>query len=314
MKKLRLPFTYFGGKSAISDVIWKHLGDPKCYIEPFLGSGAALLNRPAFNGNRIEVVNDNYGMLVNFWRAMKHDAVAVHSGMEFPSSHDEIMARAYWCFTEGKRRIAGVIGDPQAFDLQSAQYWGYIMRHGVSRPIRAENGSWKWGGADGWLRAGHETGTDKIAISTPYMEGGRVNTPPLEDFIAIQNRLLNTVIYNRNAVDVLRGYEGVISRGKTGIFLDPPYRNLHHTWDDGIYHDEGNTESVIAPMLEWVLKHERHPNVKIVLAGYANDYPELAHWKPVIWDKHPGFSKHGESSQECLLLSPCAAEDESIFF
>lgn len=311
MKKLRLPFTYFGGKAAISDVIWKHLGDPKCYIEPFLGSGAVLLNRPSFKGNRTEIVNDNWGLLVNFWRAMKYEPQEVYDGMEFPAAHDELMARAYFCFTEGKTRIASILGDPGGYDILTAKYWGYIMRHGAARVITSENGAWKWE-EGAWTPSGSDIGTDKIAILHAYMEGGRVVNPPYPQYDEIHKRLKDVIIYNRDAVDVLAGMEGVMTRGTTGIFLDPPYRDLDHTWDGGVYHDNATAE-VIPRMLDWVLKNEQNPNVRIVIAGFKGDYPELAHWNHVMWDKHPGMSKHGKNSQECLLLSPCAVDD-SLFF
>ena len=46
---LKAPFPYFGGKATVADVVWKALGQPKHYIEPFFGSGAVLLNRPDYN-------------------------------------------------------------------------------------------------------------------------------------------------------------------------------------------------------------------------------------------------------------------------
>ena len=39
-RKLKAPFPYFGGKSAISELVWARLGNPRTYIEPFFGSGA----------------------------------------------------------------------------------------------------------------------------------------------------------------------------------------------------------------------------------------------------------------------------------
>ena len=35
-EKLIAPFPYFGGKSKIADIVWRALGQPKHYIEPFL--------------------------------------------------------------------------------------------------------------------------------------------------------------------------------------------------------------------------------------------------------------------------------------
>lgn len=55
---LKAPFPYFGGKRRAAPLIWEALGDPGGYIEPFAGSAAALLARPAVSGRRIETLND----------------------------------------------------------------------------------------------------------------------------------------------------------------------------------------------------------------------------------------------------------------
>ena len=50
-------FPWFGGKSAVADLVWSALGpDVKNYVEPFFGSGAVLFGRPT--PARIETVND----------------------------------------------------------------------------------------------------------------------------------------------------------------------------------------------------------------------------------------------------------------
>jgi len=42
----KAPFPWFGGKSKAAPLVWKLLGDPVHYVEPFFGSGAVLLQRP----------------------------------------------------------------------------------------------------------------------------------------------------------------------------------------------------------------------------------------------------------------------------
>ena len=46
---MKAPFTYFGGKSKIANIVWQALGQPKSYIEPFAGSIAVLLARKNYN-------------------------------------------------------------------------------------------------------------------------------------------------------------------------------------------------------------------------------------------------------------------------
>ena len=66
---LKAPFPYFGGKGRAAPIIWRALGDPSGYVEPFAGSAAVLLARPEFKGRRVETLNDLDGWLVNVWRA-----------------------------------------------------------------------------------------------------------------------------------------------------------------------------------------------------------------------------------------------------
>jgi pyrroline-5-carboxylate reductase len=42
---LAAPFPYFGGKRRAAPIVWRALGDPSGYVEPFAGSVAMLLDR-----------------------------------------------------------------------------------------------------------------------------------------------------------------------------------------------------------------------------------------------------------------------------
>lgn len=46
---MKAPFVYFGGKSRIAPEVWKALGQPAHYLEPFFGSGAVLLARKNYD-------------------------------------------------------------------------------------------------------------------------------------------------------------------------------------------------------------------------------------------------------------------------
>lgn len=74
-KDLKAPFPYFGGKSAIADLVWSRFGHVKNYVEPFAGSLAVLLARSELpeGGYGLETVNDYDCMIANFWRALQHD-------------------------------------------------------------------------------------------------------------------------------------------------------------------------------------------------------------------------------------------------
>lgn len=55
---LRAPFPWFGGKSRVAAEVWRRFGSVANYVEPFFGSGAVLLGRPATQRGGIETVND----------------------------------------------------------------------------------------------------------------------------------------------------------------------------------------------------------------------------------------------------------------
>jgi DNA adenine methylase len=65
------PFPWFGGKSRVSDIIWRAFGDVDNYVEPFFGSGAVLFGRPDHHKRRAETVNDKDHWIANFWRAVQ---------------------------------------------------------------------------------------------------------------------------------------------------------------------------------------------------------------------------------------------------
>lgn len=87
MTALKAPFPYMGGKSRVARVVWQRFGDVPNYVEPFAGSLAVLLGRPAFDGNRIETVNDADGHVANFWRALQADSDGRFSFLHHTNRH-----------------------------------------------------------------------------------------------------------------------------------------------------------------------------------------------------------------------------------
>ena len=90
-EKLSAPFPYFGGKSAVAEIVWQALGDVPIYIEPFFGSGAVLLGRP--HAPRREVVNDLDGFVANFWRGVSTNPKCVARYCDAPSNETDLHAR-----------------------------------------------------------------------------------------------------------------------------------------------------------------------------------------------------------------------------
>lgn len=125
---LKAPFPYPGGKSKVADMVWERFGDCDNYIEPFMGSLAVLLRRPADHfrdGYRVETCNDANHYLVNFWRAVQADPEGVARWADSPVNEADLHARHRWLvrgasadsFREWMRT------DPGHYDAKFAGWW-----------------------------------------------------------------------------------------------------------------------------------------------------------------------------------------------
>lgn len=122
-KKLKAPFPWFGGKSAVAATVWERLGDVDNFIEPFAGSAAVLLARPT--RPKIETVNDADCYVSNFWRATAHDPEAVAGYADFPVNEADLHARHRWLVlseaaAEFRQRMRT---DPDYYDARFAGWW-----------------------------------------------------------------------------------------------------------------------------------------------------------------------------------------------
>ena len=157
---LKAPFPYAGGKSKVADYVWSRLGDVDNYCEPFAGSLAVLLRRPAehfANGYRVETVNDVNHYLVNFWRAVREapDAVAEHA--DWPVTEADLHARHRWLvksdYAEGWRNRMAT--DPEHYDAKIAGWWCW--------------GACCWIGS-GWCE---DRRSPALSMQVPDFDGGR---------------------------------------------------------------------------------------------------------------------------------------------
>lgn len=125
---LKAPFPWPGGKSKVADMVWERLGNVDNFIEPFMGSAAVLLRRPAshfLGGYRVETCNDADHFIVNFWRAVANDPDAVAKWADWPvleadlhARHKLLMRSEYAADWRAK-----MAADPDHFDAKVAGWW-----------------------------------------------------------------------------------------------------------------------------------------------------------------------------------------------
>ena len=115
MSPLKTPLRYFGGKTNLAERIVALMPDHDGYIEPFAGSLAVLLAKPA---KKIEVVNDIDRRVMTFWRVLRdrpldlarvaqltpHSRAELELAMQFEADVDELeTARRVWVLlTQGR--------------------------------------------------------------------------------------------------------------------------------------------------------------------------------------------------------------------
>lgn len=306
---LKAPFPYFGGKRRAAPLIWEALGDPGGYIEPFAGSAAALLARPAVSGRRIETLNDADGWLVNTWRAIRWapDEVAHHAA--WPISEIDYHARLAWLHERRDDRLVSWLeGDPEVFDAKAAGWWLYVLACSIGDPW----GAGPWRVVDGHLVNG-DTGRG-VRRNLPHLawsqgvHRGHDTTGTHEEQVRAYMR---TLAARLERVRITCGsWERVLTPAPlrtrsggdpvTGVLLDPPYSTSRDVYAE--------TEAGIScKVREWC--HTAPNDLRIVLCGYDNEHDDLldAGWR-VIQGKSgsgSGYSKNrANGRRERLWLSP----------
>ena len=179
---LKAPFPWFGGKSRVAAEVWRRFGDVPNFIEPFFGSGAVLLARPPFEGNRIETVNDLDGHVANFWRATQAAPDEVAAYADWPVSELDLHARGDWLFYRSDARawVERLRADPEYYDAKSAGWWAWFTScwiGGLPAIPEERNGATVYGqggGADGvYERLPHLGDAGKgVARQRPHLGSG----------------------------------------------------------------------------------------------------------------------------------------------
>lgn len=87
---IRTPIRYPGGKNRLSKWIVGQFSEHDVYVEPFGGAASVLLNKPR---SRVEVYNDIYGEVVNFFRVLRDNTAELVKVVEMtPFARSELEA------------------------------------------------------------------------------------------------------------------------------------------------------------------------------------------------------------------------------
>ena len=312
---LAAPFPYFGGKRRAAPIIWDALGDPGGYIEPFAGSAAALLARPAVIGKRVETLNDADGWLVNAWRSIQLSPDEVAKHCEWPVTEIDYHARLAWL--QARRDadlVAWLEGDPEHHDAKAAAWWLYVCACGIGDPW----GSGPWRVVNGHLRKAGDAGQgvnrklphlgdagQGVNRELPHLgNAGQGYDTPLRAYMqALSVRLRDVRItcgdWKRVVTpSVIRATCG--GDGSVGILLDPPYT----TGGDLYGHVDADVSHAVRG---WCRTADA--SLRIVLCGFEDDHDELL---AQGWRKVQGKAGSGSGystdvkahKRERLWLSP----------
>ena len=147
----KTPWPYFGGKADAAPAVWEALGDPCHYVEPFAGSLAVLLRRPAV-ANRTyysETCNDADGLLCNAFRSIQLSPDATAEAASWPVCEADLHARhlalVKW---RSERQLEHLMGDPTFHDPVMAGWWIWGTSCWIGSGFCSGRGPWIVG-ADG---------------------------------------------------------------------------------------------------------------------------------------------------------------------
>ena len=303
--KLEAPFPYFGGKSRVAAEVWRRFGDTPNYVEPFCGSCAVLLSRPASHKGHIETVNDADGLLSNFWRAIKADPGQTAYWADNPVIEVDLHARHSWLVGQRDSLVPRLEGDPDYYDAKIAGWWVWGMCCWIGGGFCSGQGAWHV-----------DPDTRQLVRADRAEPGVNRQLPHLGDAgKGLQRRRPHLgsagMSVNRNGIDILQWFEALAERlryvrvcsgdwsrvcgptptykqGLTAVFLDPPYDQTIRVAN--LYRIE---DPVSAAAREWAIANGSNPLMRIALCGYEGEHEMPPDWQVYEWKAAGGYSRLG---------------------
>jgi DNA adenine methylase len=237
--QLTPPIKWHGGKGPLARRIAALMPPHLNYVEPYAGALSVLLARDPEGVS--EVVNDVDGRLMNLWRVLREPASfdAFHRLALFTP-----VAEPMWREAALELDAADPVRRAWAFFVHVRQSLAGRMKNftpiSTSRTRRGMNEQ-----ASAWLTA-------------------------IEGLPAVHDRLRRVLILNRDALEVIRKFDG----RDTLFYLDPPYVRDTRTAPDVYTHE---------------MTHEQHRKLlalikrcrgKVMISGYRNELydQQLSRW------------------------------------
>lgn len=178
---LRSLLRYVGGKSRLAHAIIKRIPAHRAYVEPFAGGAWVFFGK---SPSKVEVLNDQDGELINFWRVAQNHPDELLRWCERLLPSRELFASQRQACLE------------QLTDVQRAARYFYLQRLAFGGQMKHLN-----------------FGVSAIKPPGFDMEAFRQRLPQ------IQARLQRVLIERQDAVECLKKYD----RKTTFFYLDPPY-------------------------------------------------------------------------------------------
>lgn len=339
---LKAPFVWFGGKSKVAHIVWDHLGDVDNYVEPFAGSLAVLLGRPANHHRRAETVNDLDKYICNFWRAIKRDPVAVAEYADWPVNETDLTARHIWLVNQGRESLEKLEGDPDYYDAKIAGWWVWGINAWIGSGWCSGTGNWNVDESGMIVNLNDEQlphlGSRGRGVNRqlPHLgdRGRGVNRqrPHLgdqgKDKPGRETQLDTLIEYMQSLADRLRGVRvcsgdwqrivttGALAYGESvGVFLDPPYDESTGR-DMMLYTHETNVSVAVR---EWAIENGDNPRYRIALCGYEGEHTMPDAWQKFAWKagasyKSSAGDQNGNRKLERIWFSPhCITNQPTLF-
>jgi hypothetical protein len=311
------PFPWFGGKSRAADLIWSRFGTVGNYVEPFLGSAAVWLNRPAsFAG--WAALNDKDGNISNFWRAMQADPDAVAAAADWPVSETDLTARHLWLVNNLPKMNARLMANPDYFEPKTAGWWAWGACVWIGGGWCAGKGPWHaetdTEGVQTLICGNGGTGVNKqlphlgdggkgVNKQLPHLGDGGKGVKLLPWFFALAEKLKGARITCGDWQRICS--LGTMTRnGVCAVLLDPPYLQTKP-----VYANDGR--EISATVREWCIENQSNPLLRIALCGHSDEH-DLPGWECVKWNAKGGYQ--GAEDRERIWFSPFCINPERNFF